>query len=58
VRTSRCARAAGVDVEALIKEWGIEAPKGRRTLEGDGLKAALRLAELLAVKIDEIQEVV
>jgi hypothetical protein len=45
-------------VEALIKEWGIEAPKGRRTLEGDGLKVALRLAELLAVKIDEIQEVV
>ena len=50
--------AAGVDVEALIKEWGIEAPKRRRTLEGDGLKAALRLAELLAVKIDEIQEAV
>ena len=50
--------AAGVDVEALIKEWGIEAPKRRRTLEDDGLKAALRLAELLAVKTDEIQEAV
>ena len=49
--------AAGIDVEALLKEWGVEAPKGRRTLEGDGLKAAHRIAELLVVKIEEIQEV-
>ena len=48
--------AAGVDVEALLKEWGVEPPKGRRTLEGDGLKAAERIAELLAAKIVEIQE--
>jgi uncharacterized metal-binding protein len=48
--------ATGVDVEALLKEWRLEAPKGRRTLEGDGLKAARRIAERLAVKIDEIQE--
>jgi hypothetical protein len=45
-----------VDVEALLKEWGVEPPRGRRTLEGDGLKAAYRLAELLATKIDEVQE--
>jgi uncharacterized metal-binding protein len=48
--------AAGVDVEALLKEWDVEPPEGRRTLEGDGLKAAHRLAELLATKIDEVQE--
>jgi uncharacterized metal-binding protein len=48
--------AAGVDVKSLLKEWGVESPKGRRTLEGDGLKVAHRLAELLAVKIDEVQE--
>jgi len=47
--------AAGVDVEALLKEWGVEAPKGRRTLDGEGLKAARHLAELLAAKVDEIQ---
>ena len=48
--------AAGVDVEAVLEEWGIEAPKGRRALDGDGLKAARRIAELLAAKVDEIQE--
>jgi uncharacterized metal-binding protein len=47
--------AAGVDVEALLVEWGVEAPGDRRTLDGDGLKAARRLAELLAGKVDDIQ---
>ncbi len=48
--------AAGVDVEALLNEWGAELPKGRRTLDSEGLKAARRIAELLALKIGEIQE--
>ncbi len=48
--------AAGVDVEALLKEWGVEPPEGRRTLDDEGLKAAHRIAELLAAKIEEIQE--
>ncbi|MCX6648896.1 MAG: putative zinc-binding protein [Candidatus Bathyarchaeota archaeon] len=47
--------AAGIDVEALLKEWGVAPPEDRRTLDGDGLKAARRIAELLAVKIDKIQ---
>ena len=48
--------AAGVDVEAILDEWGVEPPKERRTLDAEGLKAARRIAELLAVKIGEIQE--
>lgn len=48
--------AAGVDVEALLREWGVEPPKGRRTLDAEGMVTARRIAELLAVKIDEIQE--
>ncbi len=48
--------AAGVDVEALLNEWGVEPPKGRRTLDAQWLNAARRIAELLAVKIGEIQE--
>lgn len=48
--------AAGVDVEALLREWGVEPPKGRRTLDAEGVSVARRIAELLAVKIGEIQE--
>ena len=48
--------AAGVDVEALLREWGVEPPKGRITLDAEGMVTARRIAELLAVKIDEIQE--
>jgi uncharacterized metal-binding protein len=48
--------AAGVDVEALLKEWGIEPPKNRRVLDAKYVKTARRLAELLAEKVDEIQE--
>ena len=48
--------AAGVDVEALIKEWGVEPPKNRRVLDANEVEAARRLAELLADKVDEIQE--
>src|SRR5512145_200528 len=48
--------AAGVDVEALLREWGVEPLKGRRTLDAEGMVTARRIAELLAVKIGEIQE--
>ena len=48
--------AAGVDVEALLKEWGVESPKNRRVLDAKELKEARRLAELLAAKVDEIRE--
>jgi len=48
--------AAGVDVEALLKEWGVEPPKWRRTLDTRGLNVARRIAELLAVKIGKMQE--
>lgn len=43
-------------METLLEEWDVEPPKGRMTLEGDGLKAARHLAELLTAKIDEVQE--
>jgi len=46
----------GVDVEALLKEWGVEPPRSRRALNADGLKTARRLAGLLADKVDEIME--
>ena len=49
--------AAGVDVEALLKEWGVEPPKNRRILCAQDLETAKRLAKLLADKVDEIQEV-
>jgi uncharacterized metal-binding protein len=48
--------AAGVDVEALLKEWGVDPPKNRRILDSVELGEARRLAELLAAKVDEIQE--
>jgi len=48
--------AAGVDVEALLKEWGVEPPKNRRVLDAKYVKTARRLAELLAEKVDAIQE--
>ena len=48
--------AAGVDIEAILKEWGVEPPKNRRIFDENDVKLARRLAELLAVKVDEIQE--
>ena len=48
--------AAGFDVEALLKEWGIEQPKTRRVLDDENVALARRIAELLASKVDEIQE--
>jgi uncharacterized metal-binding protein len=48
--------AAGVDVEALLKEWGVDPPKNRRVLDTKGVETAKRLAKLLADKVDEIQE--
>jgi uncharacterized metal-binding protein len=48
--------AAGFDVEVLLKEWGIEPPKNRRILDEKYLEIARRIAELLAAKVDEIQE--
>ena len=47
--------AAGFDIEALLKEWGVEPPKSRRVLDEKYLEAARRIAELLAAKVDEIQ---
>jgi uncharacterized metal-binding protein len=48
--------AAGVDVETLLKEWGVEPPKNRRILDAKDVVTAKRIAELLAKKVDEIQE--
>lgn len=48
--------AAGFDVEALLKEWDIEQPKTRRVLDEKSVEVAKRIAELLAAKVDEIQE--
>jgi len=48
--------AEGVDVEALLSEWGVEPPKNRRVLDAEDVETAKRLAELLADKVDEIQE--
>ena len=48
--------AAGFDVEALLKEWGVEEPKTRRVLDEENVAVAKRIAELLAAKVDEIQE--
>jgi len=48
--------AEAVDVEALLKEWMITPPKNRRVLDVNDEKNARRLAELLAEKVDNIQE--
>jgi uncharacterized metal-binding protein len=48
--------AAGVDIEALLKEWRIDQPKTRRVLDEENVAIANRIAELLAGKVDEIQE--
>ena len=48
--------AEGVNVEALLSEWGVEPPKNRRVLDTEDVETAKRLAELLADKVDEIQE--
>jgi len=48
--------AAAVDVEALLEEWGVEPPRNRRTLAAKDVVTAKRIAELLAEKVDEIQE--
>jgi uncharacterized metal-binding protein len=48
--------ANGVDVEALLKVWGVEPPKNRRVLDNEDIKTAKRLAELLAKNVDETQE--
>ena len=47
--------AAGFNVEALLKEWGVEPPKMRRVLDEKYLETTRRIAELLAAKVDEIQ---
>ncbi len=47
---------AGVDIEALFKEWGVEPPKGRRRLDAEGMYAAGRIAKLLMAKVSELQE--
>jgi len=49
--------AACFDIEALLKEWGVEPPRNRRVLDVNGVEMARRVAELLADKVDEIQEV-
>jgi uncharacterized metal-binding protein len=48
--------AAGVDVESILKEWGVEPPKERRVLSAEYLETARHLAMLLAIKADEVQE--
>ncbi len=41
-----------VEVTALLKEWGVEREFDRRELDEEGVAVALRLAELLAEKVD------
>jgi uncharacterized metal-binding protein len=48
--------AAGFEVEALLKEWGVETPRIRRVLDAKNLETARRIAESLAVKVNELQE--
>ena len=48
--------AEAVDVEFNLKEWGVTPPKNRRVLDVNDEKNARRLAELLAKKVDNIQE--
>ena len=48
--------AAGVNVEAFLKEWNVEPPKTRRVLNDENIAVARRIAELLANKVDDIQE--
>jgi uncharacterized metal-binding protein len=45
-----------MNVETLLKEWGMEPPKGRRKLDEEELKLARRLANLLTKKVDAVQE--
>jgi uncharacterized metal-binding protein len=45
-----------IDVEAILREWNVKPPKERRVLDERGVEEATRLAELLARKIDAIQE--
>ena len=48
--------AASVNVESLLKEWGVEPPKNRRVLDEKAVEIAKHLAELLSDKVVEIQE--
>ena len=48
--------AESVNVEELLKEWGTEAPKSRRVFDEDDMKIAMRLANILAERVDAIQE--
>ncbi len=45
-----------VDVEALMKQWGTEAPKNRRSLGDKDIVLARRLAKQLAERVEAIQE--
>jgi uncharacterized metal-binding protein len=47
--------AAGVDVEALLGEWGAAEPKNRRVLDAEGEATARRIAELLKAKVEAIR---
>jgi uncharacterized metal-binding protein len=47
--------AAGVDVEALLKEWGVAEPKDRRVLDAEGAATARRIANQLKDKVEEIR---
>jgi uncharacterized metal-binding protein len=46
-----------VDVEALLKKWGVDTPKDRRVLKGKDLENAKRVAKLLTEKVEKIQGV-
>ena len=48
--------SSDLDVEALLKDWGVDPPNNRRILDSEALETARRIAELLAAKVDEIQE--
>ena len=47
--------AGSVDVEALLAEWGVEAPKGRRELDPEGLGLARRVADSIRGEVRRVE---
>jgi len=48
--------AASIDVESVLSEWNIKAPKDRRVLNDEGLIIAERLKALIISRVNQIQD--
>jgi uncharacterized metal-binding protein len=46
--------ACSIVVSDLLKKWGIENPNSRRKLNKEGLEAATKVAEEIAVVMDDV----